>query len=208
MTTLTKNRIIDAAIDLFSENGYAETSVRDIGKKTGIRSSSIYYHFESKEAILNHILDEYIKIVRESTHQERWNEEKDVIIAKDSKISSNEIVNLMFFKFEGSRSLQYIKMAKIICNEATRNEIVRDYLHYQANESFSFLKSILDSLLEADKILQCDTTKLACILYTITFAFMHFSSIGKENIYNEDEETNMFSLLEYMLKLVLKGSDE
>lgn len=54
----TKAKIIDAALELFSVNGYETVSIRDIGKAVGIKESSIYYHFKNKEEILQTILNE------------------------------------------------------------------------------------------------------------------------------------------------------
>jgi AcrR family transcriptional regulator len=52
----TKERIIAVALDLFSVQGFATVSVRDIGREVGIKESSIYYHFKNKEHILETIL--------------------------------------------------------------------------------------------------------------------------------------------------------
>ena len=57
--TGTKLKIVDAAIELFSEKGFHETSVRDIARQTGIRVSSLYSHFPGKDAILDAILQWY-----------------------------------------------------------------------------------------------------------------------------------------------------
>ena len=56
----TKEKIFDAAIDLFSEYGYTGASIRGIAVSVGIKESSIYAHFINKEDILNHILDYHI----------------------------------------------------------------------------------------------------------------------------------------------------
>jgi AcrR family transcriptional regulator len=55
-----KERIFDVSIDLFSEYGYDGVSVRQIAKEVGIRESSIYNHYSSKESIMDSILDYYI----------------------------------------------------------------------------------------------------------------------------------------------------
>lgn len=66
MTTInTRNKLIRAAKNLFYEKGYSESSIRDIGNKTGISSSIIYHYFKDKEEILFDIIynatDELIK---------------------------------------------------------------------------------------------------------------------------------------------------
>ncbi|MBR4700849.1 MAG: TetR/AcrR family transcriptional regulator [Oscillospiraceae bacterium] len=56
----TKERILMKALELFSQNGYAGTNVRELAEALGLVKSSIYKHFESKEAIWNALLDEMI----------------------------------------------------------------------------------------------------------------------------------------------------
>ena len=56
----TKEKIFEVSIDLFSQYGYDGVSIRRIAGEVGIKESSIYNHFKSKESILDEILDYYI----------------------------------------------------------------------------------------------------------------------------------------------------
>lgn len=56
----TKEKIFDVSIDLFSQYGYDGVSIRQIAKEVGIKESSIYNHYQSKESILESILSYYI----------------------------------------------------------------------------------------------------------------------------------------------------
>lgn len=56
----TKDLIMDAALSLFAQHGYAAASVRDIAKNVGIKDSSLYFHFENKQAILDALKDKFI----------------------------------------------------------------------------------------------------------------------------------------------------
>ena len=47
----TKERILAAALDMFSQNGYAGTNIRELTASLGLVKSSMYKHFESKEEI-------------------------------------------------------------------------------------------------------------------------------------------------------------
>jgi TetR/AcrR family transcriptional regulator, cholesterol catabolism regulator len=47
-----RNDIIEQAMLLFGERGYARTSMRDIAAAAGMLAGSVYYHFPSKEALL------------------------------------------------------------------------------------------------------------------------------------------------------------
>ena len=48
----TRQRILDVALDLFTEQGYDGTSLRQIAEQLGVTKAALYYHFESKEDIL------------------------------------------------------------------------------------------------------------------------------------------------------------
>ncbi len=48
----TRRRILEAALDLFRENGFDATTMRDIAKKAGVALGAAYYYFDSKDAIV------------------------------------------------------------------------------------------------------------------------------------------------------------
>jgi len=50
---LSRERILAAAIALFSERGFAGTSVADVCERAGVVKTALYWHFESKEGLLD-----------------------------------------------------------------------------------------------------------------------------------------------------------
>src|SRR2546427_9464064 len=54
----TRQQILDASLRLFSERGFARTTVRDIARQAGITDAAIYYHFESKQELLEALVEE------------------------------------------------------------------------------------------------------------------------------------------------------
>ncbi len=60
MANDTRERILDAALKMFSQNGYAGTNIRELSASLGLVKSGIYKHFESKEEIWNTLLDRTI----------------------------------------------------------------------------------------------------------------------------------------------------
>jgi AcrR family transcriptional regulator len=54
----TRQQILDASLRLFSERGFARTTVRDIARQAGITDAAIYYHFESKRELLEALVEE------------------------------------------------------------------------------------------------------------------------------------------------------
>ncbi len=53
----TKEKILDAAIDLFAARGYDHVSIRGIAAAVGIKESSIYKHYSGKDEILGKIFE-------------------------------------------------------------------------------------------------------------------------------------------------------
>ena len=54
----TRRQILDASLRLFSEHGFARTTVRDIARNAGITDAAIYYHFASKQDLLEALFEE------------------------------------------------------------------------------------------------------------------------------------------------------
>lgn len=52
----TKQGILDAALELFSVQGYEATSISQLAEAVGIRKASLYSHFENKQAILDALI--------------------------------------------------------------------------------------------------------------------------------------------------------
>ena len=49
----TRARLLEAAIDVFLENGYARTRVQDIARRAGLTTGAMYAHFKNKAALLS-----------------------------------------------------------------------------------------------------------------------------------------------------------
>lgn len=54
----TRRRILDAAIEVFSEVGYAAASWGTIIERTGMTKGALYHHFDSKESLASAIIEE------------------------------------------------------------------------------------------------------------------------------------------------------
>ena len=56
-------RVLDAAIRLIAEGGLAATSVQDIAQAAGMSKGAVHYHFESKDELLERVLDRCCELV-------------------------------------------------------------------------------------------------------------------------------------------------
>lgn len=50
--------LLDKALELFSQHGFAQVSMRDLGASLGIRAGSLYHHIDSKDALLQELIED------------------------------------------------------------------------------------------------------------------------------------------------------
>ena len=62
----TKRKIFETAMELFAQKGYDGTSVEEITSVVGIAKGTLYYHFSSKEEIFNFLVEEGMKLLKNS----------------------------------------------------------------------------------------------------------------------------------------------
>lgn len=121
----TKKKIFDVALDLFSKKGYDSVSLREIAEEVGIKKSSIYSHYSSKEAILMDIFDyltnlfEYDELLN--------NKELDLTADNETLVENPE----MFYHM-GSEAIKAmfsqernLKIWKLIFIQMNHNETIR-----------------------------------------------------------------------------------
>lgn len=60
------DEVLDAALDLFIDNGFAATRVEDIAKRAGLSKGAVYLYFPSKQAILEGLVRRAIVPIAES----------------------------------------------------------------------------------------------------------------------------------------------
>ena len=117
--------IFDVALDLFSKKGYDSVSLREIAEEVGIKKSSIYSHYSSKEAILMDIFDyltnlfEYDELLN--------NKELDLTADNETLVENPE----MFYHM-GSEAIKAmfsqernLKIWKLIFIQMNHNETIR-----------------------------------------------------------------------------------
>ncbi|WP_046503149.1 TetR/AcrR family transcriptional regulator [Streptomyces odonnellii] len=61
----TRQRIQDIALELFAEQGYEKTSLREIAERLDVTKAALYYHFKTKEDILISLFEDLMRPIDE-----------------------------------------------------------------------------------------------------------------------------------------------
>lgn len=182
-----KEKIFDISIDLFSQFGYDGVSIRQIAKEVGIKESSIYNHFKSKESILDEILDYYIS---------KMTEEEIPI----SKASDNLDVSFDYF-YKFGLELYKSKLSEPRMMKITRIILIESY-HNEKIKSFvktSIIKNAINGWIELFELMKeksliskdCNSSQLAeSFYYYGLFLLIEHFIIN----YPEDDEEFLKSL--------------
>jgi AcrR family transcriptional regulator len=78
---VSRERVLDAAIELFGEQGYAATSVSSICQRAGVTKPTLYWHFESKEGLMAAVLETVVE-----RWIERFETEASVVAAPGERL--------------------------------------------------------------------------------------------------------------------------
>ena len=119
MANDTKERILDAALEMFSQNGYAGTNVRELTASLGLVKSSMYKHFAGKDEIWNTLLDKMI-----AYYGERFGSSEHLPPVPDSL---EELVSMTMRMVDVTvRDERIVKTRKVLTIEQFRDERARD----------------------------------------------------------------------------------
>ncbi|MER7721001.1 TetR/AcrR family transcriptional regulator [Streptomyces flaveolus] len=61
----TRQRIQDVALELFAEQGYEKTSLREMAERLDVTKAALYYHFKTKEEILVSIFEDLTRPIED-----------------------------------------------------------------------------------------------------------------------------------------------
>lgn len=94
----TRNRILDAALRLFRERGFAETTMRDVASAAGVATGAAYYYFRSKEEL---VLAFYMRTDQEAAEVFA----AAIAASKDLKKRLRGLIDTKFAQFADHRAL-------------------------------------------------------------------------------------------------------
>jgi AcrR family transcriptional regulator len=143
----TKERIFDVSTNLFAQNGFDATSMREIAKGVGIKKASMYSHYKSKDEILEQILEYPIGRMATVGQQDLGTEELIVSMGLEK-----------FMAMAGDLALSWMedpymeKIWRIICIELYHNDQIKKFYTDFKDMSCAYWVSAFDIMMKHNLI--------------------------------------------------------
>lgn len=152
----TKRKIFETSMRLFSEKGYDATSIEEITATVGVAKGTLYYHFSSKEEIFNFLVEEGMKLLKNS------------IEIKTSRCDNtiDKLKAVVLIQLKGIK--KYENILAIVMSQVWGNEPRNVLCKEKVIEYISVIQDIIEEGLEKGDIKQCDSQVLACEIFSLT----------------------------------------
>ncbi|MGM0500885.1 MAG: TetR/AcrR family transcriptional regulator [Bacillota bacterium] len=129
-----KNKVIEAAIKLFSEQGYHKTAVSEIADKAGVAKGTVYWHFESKEQLFWGVVVSGVKSLNKKLAEQASKNDK----SPKEKLEKIISLHLNFFK----NSKQVAKMMQD--SSVSTNEYFHKEMKKTGEEAIENLAKVIE----------------------------------------------------------------
>lgn len=193
------DQILEAALELFAEKGVVETYMRDIAKKVGVRETTIYYHFEGKNGILDELLERYNHM------QVIWVAEtlaSMYMTKKAGKINGDMVAKMYRDDLQRSISLLAVAYEKIMDVEQYRNpSVIKAHYHNRYVLPVDALEVIIRTTQHLGLIREDSPARMIAeqLSYIENAVFKRY--ILERKLSEEDLETCRQEIIEHMLNL-------
>jgi hypothetical protein len=116
-----KDKILFAAMDLFAKNGYYETEIKEIAALVGIKESTLFGHYDSKNALLDATMKYYQRVASSFIPP------LEKIASLNEDATAEDVMSCLFLSFPQDESVHYINALHVMFQEHCRNNDIREF---------------------------------------------------------------------------------
>ena len=157
-----REQIIDAAMRVFSEKGFTKATNKDVAREAGITPGLIYYYFESKEKLLEAMVESRspIRLLTSLTPQ---------ALALPPEAFLRFIIRQILNIIEGEN---FIQVMRVMLPEIVHNPEITPTVAGFIQRVMGFLTSYLESKMEAGELRQSDASLTAQVFLSSVMGFV------------------------------------
>lgn len=185
----TSEKIIDAAIELFSKNGYDGVTTEKIATEAGFSEKTLFRHFKSKQNLLEQAIDRYHYV--------------DEMRAIFNNKLSGKLKEDLWLISENYHRIMYSnrKMLRVIMKVGKKLPGLHQYAHRHPKVLQEFLTDYFIEMKNQQKLYAFDAEKVA-----ITFLYMNFGlAHGRMNEDSDFSDEEFKELLKESVNLFTRG---
>lgn len=186
MAKNTKERILEAALEIFARDGYTGTNIKDIAESVGIVKSALYRHFESKEEIWDAVFNKMATYYKEHF----GSLENLPEIPQNVEELYDLAMRMINFTVHDNN---IIRMRKIIITEQFRDEkVCRLATDYFLNGTEVIFTKIFDEMMKNGSLKECNPQILAFSFTSPITSLIHFCDREPEKKEEAMEKASRF----------------
>lgn len=178
----TKRKIFETSMRLFAEKGYDATSIEEITANVGVAKGTLYYHFSSKEEIFEFLIEEGVKLLKNSIEikTEGLNNSLD-------RIKAIVLIQIkVLVKYEDFMTI----VLSEIWGSGPRSILCKKYIF----EYIQMIEQIVEDGINKGEIMKCNTNVIASGIFGFTCSSLIYrmrtdKKINVLDLYSEIEKT-------------------
>ena len=166
----TKRKIFETSMRLFAEKGYEATSIEEITATVGVAKGTLYYHFSSKEEIFNFLVEEGMKLLKNS------------IEIKTEKLSNtiDKIRAIILIQIKVIK--KYENLITIVLSQIWGTEERNNNCRHYVFEYIKRIEEIIKEGKEKGEIINIDSEVLASEIFALTCSSLIYKIKTKQEI--------------------------
>jgi AcrR family transcriptional regulator len=173
-----RKRILDVALELFNEQGYDATSLREIAERLGVTKAALYYHFKSKADIL---LELHLRL--HDLGGDLLDELDALPDDRDAVAAWPQLIDRFIDQVIENRDLFLVHQR----NQRAFEQVIDDERHRQANED---IEQRFRRVLSNEAIPLADRVRMACSVGAVMVGMM-----GADDLFGEEQTDRVVALV-------------
>lgn len=147
-----RNKVLETALELFSERGYFNTSIHDIRRAAGVSTGAIYHHFQNKEALAQSLYESLLQQMDQAID--------NACMGKSGCLPRcRAIIERLFqLTMDEPKTMQFVLMAK-------HREYLTDEAPICSSSPFKKMKQVVTEGMESGEVRQMEPWVAASAMY-------------------------------------------
>lgn len=186
--------ILDAAMDVFCEKGFAATRLDDVARLAGVTKGTVYLYFESKEALFHALVNEVVVPQVERA--------ENLLDSHDG--SATSLITILVGQWqENVINTKLSGIPKLIISEAGNfPELGKFYLEHVVQRGRKLMARVIEKGIKSGEFVDCDANYVSRVI----LAPMVFTAVWERSLSSLDNEKyDVEKFFNVQLELLFKG---